>query len=281
MIDNPRKNIRKNIRDNPRDNARNSAILVTFALMGASCLAAPAFTRAQAPPGPLPQAQSQDAPPPPPRPQVQKPAVQPRTSIFGEWKLDRDDSDDPRKKMQDAQNSQGNGGYGGNRRMGGGYPGGGYPGGGGGGYGGHRMGQQNESDEDRQRMQELLSPASTLNVAEARKDVEVDLFDDQQRKRALFTDGRKVQKSKDANYQEIAAHWDGKRLTTDEKNPHGGKMSRTYELSYDGTQLYETLNMTTGRSNTPVVIRYVYDQSGNPPAAAANAAPAPASAPRQ
>jgi len=277
MIDNPRKNIRKN----PRDNARNSAILVTFALMGASCLAAPAFTRAQAPPGPLPQTESQDAPPPPPRPQVQKPAVQPRTSIFGEWKLDRDDSDDPGKKMQDAQNSQGNGGYGGNRRMGGGHPGGGYPGGGGGGYGGHRMGQQNESDEDRQRMQELLSPASTLNVAEARKDVEVDLFDDQQRKRALFTDGRKVQKSKDANYQEIAAHWDGKRLTTDEKNPHGGKMSRTYELSYDGTQLYETLNMTTGRSNTPVVIRYVYDQSGNPPAAAANAAPAPASAPRQ
>ena len=95
----------------------------------------------------------------PPRPQAQKPAVQPRTSIFGEWKLDQDDSDDPRKKMQDAQNSQGNGGYGGNRRMGGGYPGGGYPGGGGGGYGGHRMGQQNESDEDRQRMQELLSPS--------------------------------------------------------------------------------------------------------------------------
>ena len=274
-------NSRNNSQNNPRDNSPIPAILVTFALMGASCLAAPAFTRAQAPPGPLPQTESQDAPPPPPRPQVQKPAVQPRTSIFGEWKLDRDDSDDPRKKMQDAQNSQGNGGYGGNRRMGGGYPGGGYPGGGGGGYGGHRMGQQNESDEDRQRMQELLSPASTLNVAEAKKDVEVDLFDDQQRKRALFTDGRKVQKSKDANYQEIAAHWDGKRLTTDEKNPHGGKMSRTYELSYDGTQLYETLNMTTGRSNTPVVIRYVYDQSGNPPAAAANAAPAPASAPRQ
>ena len=111
--------------------------------------------------------------------------------------------------------------------------------------------------------------------------MEVDLFDDQQRKRALFTDGRKIQKSKDANYQEIAAHWDGTRLTTDEKNPHGGKMSRTYELSYDGTQLYETLHMTTGHSNTPVVIRYVYDQSGNPRAAAVNAAPAPAAAPRQ
>ena len=38
-------------------------------------------------------------------------------------------------------------------------------------------------------------------------------------------------------------------------------MSRSYELSYDGTQLYETLHMTVGRSNTPLIIRYVYDQA--------------------
>jgi hypothetical protein len=233
----------------------------------------------------LPQAQSQDAPPPAPRPQVQKAPVQPRTSIFGAWKLDRDDSDDPQKKMQEARGNQGNGGYGGNRRMGGGYPGGGYPGGGGGGYGGRRMGSQGESDDDRQRMQELFNPANTLTVAEAKKEVEVDLFDDREHKRALFTDGRKLQKSKDANYQEIAAHWDGNRLATDEKNPRGGKMSRTYELSYDGTQLYQTVHVTVGRSNTPLVIRYVYDQAGAAPAPTAAApptpAPSPAPAPKQ
>src|SRR3984885_16178295 len=104
------------------DNSRNSTIFLAVAFLGAAAFAGPGLTRAQAPPGPLPQTESQDAPPPPPRPQVQKPAVQPRTSICGEWKLDRDDSDDPGKKMQDAQNSQSNGGYGGNRRMGGGYP---------------------------------------------------------------------------------------------------------------------------------------------------------------
>ncbi len=212
--------------------------------------------------------------------------MQPRASIFGGWKLDQDDSDDPQKKMQEARSSQDNSGYPGNRRMGGGYPGGGYPGGGypgGGGMGGRRMGQQNESDDDRQKMQELLNPSNTLTLAEAKKDVEVDLFDDQQNKRALFTDGRKVQKSKDTNYQEVAAHWDGSRLVTDEKKPGGGKMSRTYELSYDRTQLYETLHMTVGR-NTPVTIRYVYDPSGPAPAAAAaTSAPAavPASAPKQ
>jgi len=36
-------------------------------------------------------------------------------------------------------------------------------------------------------------------------------------------------------------------------------MSRTFELSEDGRQLYQTLHMTTGRNNTPLVVRYVYD----------------------
>jgi hypothetical protein len=36
-------------------------------------------------------------------------------------------------------------------------------------------------------------------------------------------------------------------------------MSRTFVLSSDGLQLYETLHMTIGRSNAPRVIRYVYD----------------------
>jgi hypothetical protein len=234
--------------------------LFKMAILSAACLASAGFLRGQAPPGPLPPAQSQDAPAAVVRTQP-KPQVQPRTSILGAWKLDPDESDDPRKKMQDTRGGGNNGG--GNQRMGGGYPGGGYPGGGGGGYGGRRSASQGESDEDRQRMQELFNPARSLTVAEAKKDAEVDVFDDRDRKRALFTDGRKLEKSKDPNYQEIAAHWDGTRLVTDEKNPRGGKMSRTYELSYDGTQLYETLHMTVGRNNTPLVIRYVYDQAGS------------------
>ena len=138
----------------------------------------------------------------------------------------------------------------------------GIPGMGGGPYGGRRGGGGgNESDEDRQRMQEVVNSSRTLTVAEAKKDVEIDVFDDQQRKTAIFTDGRKLQKTKDSTTQEIAAHWDGNRLVTDEKTPKGQKMSRTYELSYDGAQLYETLRLTRGRSNSQVSIRYVYDQA--------------------
>jgi len=169
--------------------------------------------------------------------------------MLGAWKFNPDDSDDPRKRRQNSQDA--NGGYGGGRgRMGGGYPGGGH-----GGYGGRRGG--GESDEERQKMRDLFTPARAITLSMT--GAEVDLADDRDRKRAFMTDGRKLQKSKDENYQEVAAKFDGNRLVTDEKDPSGNKMSRTFELSYDGRQLYETLHMTTGRSNTPLVIRYVYD----------------------
>lgn len=181
--------------------------------------------------------------------------------------------------MQEAQQdrSNGNGGYGG------GGPRLGYPGGGMGG-GGRRMGQQGMSDGERQKMQELMNPANRLTVTDLTDNGEVDLTDDQQMKLTLVTDGRKLQKSKDVNNQEVAAHWSGKQLATDEKGPHG-KMSRTYELSYDGTQLYETLHITMGRNGSTLLVRYVYDAYGPPPAGA-NAATAPApsatsSAPKQ
>jgi hypothetical protein len=252
-----------------------SRTALAVSLTGLFSVGCPAFLAAQAPPGPLTGAPSQDAPPPAPRPQVQKAPLQPRTSIFGVWQFNRDDSDDPQQKMQDAQQSSrsNNSGYGGGGpRVG--FPGGGM---GGGGLGGRRQGQPSMSDDERQKMQELVNPANRMTLTEAVKNTEVDVTDDQQRALKLYTDGRKIQKSKDSTTEEIAAHWDGKQLATDEKSPRGNKMSRTYELSYDGTQLYETLHMTTGRSNTPLLIRYVYDAYGPPPAGAASA-PAPTGA---
>jgi hypothetical protein len=220
-----------------------------------------------------------DAPAQAPLPQAKKTALQARPSIFGEWRFNRDDSDDPQRKMQEAEQdrSSGNGGYGG------GGPRLGYPGGGMGG-GGRRMGQQGMSDEERQKMQELMNPGNRLTVTDLTDRGEIDLTDDQQRKLTLVTDGRKLQKSKDASNQEVAARWSGKQLATDEKGPHG-KMSRTYELSYDGTQLYETLHMTMGRNSSTLLVRFVYDAYGPPPGAGnAAATPTPASpdsAPKQ
>ena len=118
-------------------------------LLGACALAAPGLVRAQETPGPLPAPAPQLEPLEPARPTRSSEAagskpIPPRTSIVGAWKLNTDDSDDGRKKVQQAQSKNqgngGNGGNGGNPRVGGGgspYPGQGggnpYPGQGGGG----------------------------------------------------------------------------------------------------------------------------------------------------
>lgn len=91
------------------------------------------------------------------------------------------------------------------------------------------------------------------------KDGEIDVTDDHGGKLLMYTDGRKLPKPTEGSRQEVAAHWDGSQLVSDEKSPLGGKMSRTFELSRDGRQLSETLHIDTGRSGAPIVIRYVYD----------------------
>jgi hypothetical protein len=225
--------------------------LLLAGLLGLVVIAAPGKILAQAPPGPLPQVQSQD------HPAVARPVpppAKPRTSIMGAWKLNHDDSDDPRQKMQQARGSSDSGRS--RVGMGGGYPGGM---GGHGGYGGHGGSRGGESDDDREKTQAFIAPSNSLSLEQ--KDGEVDVTDDQYRKLSIFTDGRKLQKSKDIANQEIAAHWNDKSLVTDEKSPRGGKMSRTFELSPDGTQLYETLHLTVGRDSKSVGIRYVYDQA--------------------
>jgi hypothetical protein len=195
----------------------------------------PAGPVAAPPPGNVPVAKAPEPLPLPP----------PRQTILGAWVLNRDESDDPRSRMRDSQDS--NGGYGGRRPGGGTWPGG----------GGRRGGYGGESESERQKMHEFLSPPANMELSMT--GAEVDLKDDHERKRAFMTDGRKLQKSKDDNYQEIAAKWDNNRLVTDEKNPRGGKMSRTFELSPDGRQLYETLNLKLGRNNYETSIRFVYD----------------------
>lgn len=254
----------------------NTSIYLIFGFLGAISLLVPSRAMAQAAPGPLPRTQSKSQgqtaePQAAPAAKPQEPAVPPRTTLAGAWKLNRDDSDDGRQKVRAAEGAGVGGGYPGNPgggNPGGGYPGGGYPGGyprgpwgggsprgAGGGPNGGRYGGQDI--EDNPRMQSLIYPAQSLAVD--LKNPEIDVTDDQFRKLILYTDGRQLPKSTDANRQEIAAHWDGNVLVSDERSPLGGKMNRTFELSHDGRQLYETLHIDNGRSSTPITIRYVYD----------------------
>jgi hypothetical protein len=220
---------------------------------------------AQAPPGPLPPSHPLPPPPPPP-PAKKKPEVEPRKSMAGFWKLNSDDSDDPQQKLEEARQTRAGsgGGPGSGPGSGGGgpvgigfppFPGGG-PNGPNGPYGGGGRGMS-DGGETTEEMREIIRPdySQTIEL----KDTEVDSTDEHENKQVFYTDGRKIQKSKDDSLKQVSAHWNGSQLVTDERGPRGRKMSRTLELSSDGKQLYETWHIENGKSGSVIVIRYVYD----------------------
>jgi len=185
------------------------------------------------------------------------------------WKLNRDESDDAREKLRSAiQDRQQNGSSGGMGRHGG--MGGGGMGGGigmgipgiGGGMGRPGGGQRGSSDSDEQhaRLRDLIQAPDQVRVAQ--KGAEIDFTDAESRVRTLFTDGRKVEKpKKDSVQTQVKAHWEHGTLTTDEKGPHGEKISHSYEITSEGKQLADTLTLESKRLNTPIIIRSVYDKS--------------------
>jgi hypothetical protein len=265
-------------------NMKNAPIAVIYLITVCACIAVPGRLMAQAAPGPLSVPAQKQVPRTQPVAQPKPPEVPGRKTLDGDWKLNHDESDDPRTKIQDSRGKQAGssgggrsgGGYpgGGGGNPGGGYPGGGYPGGGypggrypgggypGGGYpgGGGNIGRGTETDE---KLEQFIRPPSSLTFAI--KSAEVDVTDDHYSKLVLFTDGRQLQKQKkqkDDSYREVAAHWDGSRLVSDEKTPQGSTMNRTFELSSDGRQIFETIHVDRGKSIGLLVIRFVYDVAG-------------------
>lgn len=235
---------------------RTTALL---ALVAGVCMFPSARLRAQAPPGPM--APSQPLPPPRQAPPAKKkPEIEPRKTLAGFWKLNADESDDARRKLDEARQTKagsGGGPGGGGPRVGVGFP---YPGGRGNGpYGGGGSGPGlggRDTDTSERILQQVRADYSQ---SVALTDAEVDSTNDQGNKLVFFTDGRKIQKSKNDSVQEIPAHWNGAQLVTDEKGPQGRKMSRTMELAPDGRQIYETWRIENGKSGSAIVIRYVFD----------------------
>jgi hypothetical protein len=161
----------------------------------ALCSICPSILLAQAPAGPLPRSQSQQSSPPEqrsaqPKPQTHEQAEQPpvRRTISGSWKFNRAQSDDARRKIQEAQQA---GGVNGPNRRNGPYSNGPYGGGsplpGSGGpwgndpYGGNRGTWPDQSGtDDLQRMREFVYPPDSIDFV--LKESEADLTDDQNRK---------------------------------------------------------------------------------------------------
>src|SRR5271165_2648189 len=216
-------------------------------VLSGACLLGIGMVLAQAPPGPLTPPPTATTTADAPRPAApKKPEVQPRKSILGAWKFNRDESDDGRAKLKQSREAEntnrGNsgGGYGG-PRVGVGWPGSG------GGYPHPQGGDISDSNSD------LVNPPREIKLAQKfENDPEVVLSDDREHRTTFYTDGRKLEKDKDPDNKQVAARWDDKKLVTDEKGAHGGKVSRTYELSSDGKQLIETVHLTDSKGNHPV-----------------------------
>lgn len=239
-------------------------IKVCVGILCGVCLLPAGKLLAQAPPGPLPP--SQPLPPPPPAPPAKKKVEVPaRKTLAGFWRLNTDESDDPRQKLEDARKSTANpnpgpGGPMGGPRVGIGYP---YPdptGGPNGPYGGGGR-SRGDTSADNQEIQELVRPATTQEIM--LRDAEVDSSDEHRNRLIFYTDGRKIEKSSDDSLVEVSARWNGPQLVTDEMGPKKRKMSRTLELSPDGRQMYETWHVEGRRSNSETVIRYVYDAAAD------------------
>jgi len=211
---------------------------------------------AQAPPGPITPppdaAPSGPATPPPPK-------ITPRKNILGAWRLNRDDSDDPRqksnqRKTNDPSSNRSGGGLGGPRI---GFPGGtiGGPGAGGGPHGG----SPKTTDEDKERYRELIDPSVRLRMERKNdNDPVVIMLGDQGRKTIFYTDGHKPDAS-GVGTDVVEARWDGGKLISESQLPKKGSMRRTYELSPDGLQLYEEVELVTGKDKNPSNFRFVYD----------------------
>jgi hypothetical protein len=252
--------------------------VVLGAVLCGVCVVFPHRLAAQAGPGPIrPAAGAGDSrvgssgPAAPP-----EMAIPDKKQLFASWKFNVDESDDAQDKMREARgtgvdnpaNPRSGGGNGTGIHMGGmgsPYPGGGNGGNGGNGGGNPRNGgsKSADSDYDRAQLQELMNPPGTIALAMKdtpdAKNGEVLLTDDLGRERAFYTDGKKVQKSKDDKYQEYDAHWEDYRLVAELGGSHGPQISRSFEPAPGGKQLYEIVRLERTRSNGPVEIRFVYD----------------------
>ena len=213
---------------------------------------------AQAPPGPIAPVPSQrSAGEPPPPPPVK---IVPRTNILGAWKLNRDESDDPKARSNQRKVNDPNQNRGGNSGPRVGWPGGGMGGPGTGGGQRGNGGSQKDTTEDRQRYAELIDPSIRLKLERKNgKDPIVEMFGDGGRKTIFYTDGHKPDAPAGVGTDVVEAKWDGEKLVSSSPLPKKGSLTRTYEVSPDGLQLWEEVEMVIGKDKNPSRFRFVYD----------------------
>lgn len=168
-----------------------------------------------------------------------------KPNINGTWTLNKDQSDDPRQKMQQAM-----GGSAGSGNGGGAWQGGGGRGRGGGGQGGAggMMADFNQLT--------ITQRDASVKIAGASGRVLTQTSDN------VSPNSPSASQSGSDNgpqFSPAVAQWQGSQLVSVMEGRRGGKTTRTYQLSSDGKQLIVTTKIENERLNSPVTFRQVYD----------------------
>jgi len=168
--------------------------------------------------------------------------------LSGTWKLDRERSDDPTKKLREGGGPSGRGSGGG---------GGGFRGRrGGSGFGGHHGRPTNEGEENGGTDFFEDSRAFDL-LAIVHRDPELRITDGLGRERVLYTDGRKIEEERSAGTMKIRAKWKDGRVVVATTPEHGPKITETYAVTADGSSM--TVTTTIEGRGRDLEFRRVYD----------------------
>jgi hypothetical protein len=241
---------------------------LTLAIFAAAALLLPAIRAgAQSTAGPLPAATPSDQPSASPS-SAARPQVGGKPNLSGAWALNKDQSDDPREKMEQAANASG-----GRVRVGGGASGGGWGGGAGGGDrrgggGGGRGGGNMMNDLSRVTIEQTASSAKVTGES-GRVLAQYSASDSSHANSASSSSSSNAPAANSSGgpYGDSesadappAAQWQGTQLVAvTQGRREGSRTTRTYELSPDGKQLYMTTKVENPRFKGPVTYRLVYD----------------------
>jgi hypothetical protein len=188
-------------------------------------------------------------------------------NLAGTWQINRGKSDDPQKKIREAMG----GGHGGGLRAGrssgggGGLPGDdGFPGAPPHGdfpeRGNPPSGEQVGNMQAR--MEERMRAAEALEIIQSESEITVNETGDDRlvHTQTFYTDRRKSDEDSEYEKLETNAKWVGSKLVVEMKTERGGKITRTYELRSDGSELYVTLKIKNETTPQAFSIRSVYDK---------------------
>jgi hypothetical protein len=196
-------------------------------------------------------------------------------NLTGTWQLNKDQSDDPEKVIKNARSSGGGGGSG--------FSGGGTGRhrGGGGGSGGRGGNGDSSSSSSSGGFDERFAALDTLQIDH--KDPSLSITDAAGRERTLYTDGRKTEEEHSyGGTTAVTASWKDGHLEVVSKPESGAKITETYTVAADHSQMTVTTKVDGGRSGSYTIHR-VYDAAapGTSKPGAPGKAPTPRPAPPQ